>query len=234
MAIVQMHRLGKYGRFGNQVFQYMFLRTYAKRSGLVVHTPYWVGKDVFGLDDPLPVAGLRTVKESRVYDAEKSKVIGRSDINVVGYFQYHTSYYSADRDWIRRLFSFVNDMQSFEVRTVGVHLRREDHKDVPPYFRTPVNWIKQQLGKLDFKHVFVSSDEDVSNELIFASVEYGKPDDALYDFHKLTLCDVLLIANSSFSFVSSMLGKAVECYRPDYNKQAFVGYDPWDSYSILR
>jgi hypothetical protein len=49
-----MSSLGYLGRFGNQIFQYGFLRICAKESGARVQCPRWIGQKLFGhADEPV-------------------------------------------------------------------------------------------------------------------------------------------------------------------------------------
>ena len=50
--LMTMSSLGKRGRFGNQVFQYMFLKLCAQVNGAEVEVPQWDGKILFDLNDP--------------------------------------------------------------------------------------------------------------------------------------------------------------------------------------
>jgi Glycosyl transferase family 11 len=43
--------LGSYGRLGNQLFQYAYLRTMATRLGTTFYCPHWEGDDIFDLND---------------------------------------------------------------------------------------------------------------------------------------------------------------------------------------
>eukprot|EP00188_Purpureofilum_apyrenoidigerum_P000420 Plantae.Rhodophyta-Purpureofilum_apyrenoidigerum.ctg11816.p1 GENE.Plantae.Rhodophyta-Purpureofilum_apyrenoidigerum.ctg11816~~Plantae.Rhodophyta-Purpureofilum_apyrenoidigerum.ctg11816.p1 ORF type:complete len:509 (+),score=95.32 Plantae.Rhodophyta-Purpureofilum_apyrenoidigerum.ctg11816:481-2007(+) len=63
--VITMTGFGELGRFGNQVLQYMFLRCYAKLVGANVQVPYWVGKELFGLDDEPVLRALPAVIETR-------------------------------------------------------------------------------------------------------------------------------------------------------------------------
>jgi protein subunit release factor A len=47
-AVLTMSSIGKLGRFGNQLFQYAFLRICAERSGARIECPPWVGQALFG------------------------------------------------------------------------------------------------------------------------------------------------------------------------------------------
>lgn len=44
-------KLGNYGRLGNQLFQYAFLRSHAQRLGTTFWCPRWEGDDIFDLGD---------------------------------------------------------------------------------------------------------------------------------------------------------------------------------------
>lgn len=46
--VLAMSTLGRNGRFGNQVFQYAFLRIYAHRHGLEVRVPEWIDHAALG------------------------------------------------------------------------------------------------------------------------------------------------------------------------------------------
>ena len=45
--IIQFTQLGKFGRFGNQLFQYAFARAYAEKYDATLEIPSWIGEKVF-------------------------------------------------------------------------------------------------------------------------------------------------------------------------------------------
>src|SRR5689334_21725322 len=49
--VLTMSRLGQLGRFGNQLFQYAFLRICAEKTGSRVECPTWIGETLFGHQD---------------------------------------------------------------------------------------------------------------------------------------------------------------------------------------
>jgi hypothetical protein len=68
-----MSSTGQLGRFGNQLFQYAFLRLCAEKSGARVECPAWVGQTLFGHQDPtiskrLPPAIERKDEEENLFD----------------------------------------------------------------------------------------------------------------------------------------------------------------------
>jgi hypothetical protein len=257
--IIQMKSLGNHGRFGNQIFQYMFLRTYARRNGLVVRTPVWKGTYLFGVRDKSPRA-MPDVTEERIYDAEKSTVIGKKGINITGYFQYHTSYYRPDRDFIREIFApeeriraavdrAVKALRARGKTLVVLHTRLGDHgrrgRKYSPYFVTPFSWCKEwldaHLSGIEKPVFYIASDEPqkISPEFARYNAIIGMPNflpwvPEYQDFYIMSQCDVLLIASSSYSFAASMLNDRGQFYRPNPKAGGFVEYDPWNDYSILR
>ena len=51
LPVLTMSSLGQLGRFGNQIFQYAFLRICANESGATVECPPWIGQKLFGHAD---------------------------------------------------------------------------------------------------------------------------------------------------------------------------------------
>ena len=49
--MLSFSKLGNYGRLGNQLFQYAFLRMTARRLGTQFFCPKWDGDDIFNLND---------------------------------------------------------------------------------------------------------------------------------------------------------------------------------------
>lgn len=51
-SVVTMTGFGELGRFGNQVLQYAFLKSYATAHNIAeIQVPHWIGADIFGLND---------------------------------------------------------------------------------------------------------------------------------------------------------------------------------------
>lgn len=100
-----MSRLGHFGRFGNQVFQYAFGRLYAARHGLRYQAPQWAGSELFGHNDP-PITDLGL---QMLFEPENNSILTRLpqpvvNVDLLGYFQYHTSYYAPQQAAFRDLY----------------------------------------------------------------------------------------------------------------------------------
>ena len=52
-SVITMATLGTNGRFGNQIFQYAFLKIYAKTHQLKLQTSQWIGQYLFGHREPI-------------------------------------------------------------------------------------------------------------------------------------------------------------------------------------
>lgn len=135
-ATVTMSRLGQFGRFGNQVFQYAFLRLYAARHGLLYQAPQWAGSALFGHDDP-PITnpGFPKLFESEHHSILNSLSQPVVNVDLVEYFQYHTSHYAPQKAAFRDLFrpldrwrapldDAIERLRDGGRTLVAIHLRR--------------------------------------------------------------------------------------------------------------
>jgi len=260
-SIITMSTLGKNGRFANQLFQYAFLKIYAKKHNLEVRTPPWIGQYLFGHKDP-PISGsLPEFKETtnELADAiipnAKRKF---ENVDFWGYFQYHTSYYAPDKEYFRSLFKSVPEIEKQMNRAVshlrskgktvvGMHLRRGDYGR-GCFFVAPSKWYKNWLqdlwSKLDEPVLFIASDEPEKvlddfaqyNPITTKQLCINLPKAEFYpDFYILSKCDIVSISNSSFSFVACMLNEQGRLfYRPRLSAEALIPFDPWNSETVFR
>ena len=252
---VTMRKLGKYGRFGNQLFQYAYLRLFCDEY----QCPPWIGQFLFGHDDPPVTEKFPRITEKHIHEIAKSKVFGRDNVDIRGYFQYHTSCYP--KEAFRALFQPVpavkeqvdlvpHMMRSGGKTVVGAHVRRGDFGKVrtkggrwcfPAPTQWYLDWLEEHWSRLPDPVLYVASD-DLDNVLPdFAAYKPHSanmsPDEAPYygDFYMLTQCDYLLISNSSFSFAASMVnGFQPTCYRPRLSLKKLIPYNPWNAYTFLR
>ena len=174
-----------------------------------------------------------------------------------GYFMGHTTDLATDRAFIRELFRFVPEfaqaagqrlakLRTRRPRILAVHLRRGDY-GYGYFFRAPCAWYEQWLRRSGFDPaewlVYICSDAPGQYRRRFAGFQTADASDlgggdnlaAYLDFYILTQADHVLISNSSFSFMASMLNeKAGGFARPCAERQALVPFDPWDAQVLLR
>ena len=251
--VLAMSTLGRNGRFGNQVFQYAFLRIYAHRHGLEVRVPEWIGQQLFGHHD-LPVGNLRL---PMLHDQAQSTTLDRLttpvlNVDVCGYFQYHTSWHRPDKAMFRKLFRPVPEIREpleagvMKLREggrtlIGIHVRRGDFAG-GLHFAAPTSWYTEWLAanwqRWQKPVLLLASDDLATVKQDFARFSPVTTDDlglrvaqaAYYpDYHLLAACDALAISNSSFSFSAAMLNeRATEFVRP-VRAGRLLSFDPWDS-----
>ena len=134
--VLTMSSIGQLGRFGNQLFQYAFLRICAEKSGAKVECSPWIGQSLFGHNDaPIskrlpPAVERRDVGESlfdaipefipyleKLADANSSRVgvealdRGLVNVDLWGYFQVHTQLLRPYQQYFCSLFQPVNDLK---------------------------------------------------------------------------------------------------------------------------
>ncbi len=184
MNKLTMRKLGRWGRAGNQFFQYAFLKTYAKQHNLELQLPPWVGNHLFGITDPPITEQLEPWTEKGrglipPYPPQGSVLVNR---DYRGYAQYHTSYFSQEREWLTKLFSPTNDTYSRvesagrQLRTsgstvIGIHLRRGDYgQSIFPIIPTDwyLRWLEENIGRFRSPVLFIAT-EDSSLLQDFAS-----------------------------------------------------------------
>lgn len=255
---ITMRSLGKNGRFGNQIFQYAFLRYYARKHGLDYQVPAWIGQRLFGLNDP-PISNVFS----------KCKVARKDDLDMVCYksplvnvdfegFFHELEYYSDDKKFFRNLFVPTKGLQNYLEKCwgntkgrdiIGVHLRFGDY-GFSYFFETPLQWIIDELEKrwhmynapllylatddVRVRHTFKKFSPVLQAD-VFPDVQLQNCPAFYADFWALSQVNTLLIiANSSFSFSSALLNQNCnEMLRPDLEAQRLVRFNPWNSSSVV-
>ncbi|SKB12338.1 hypothetical protein PL11201_330027 [Planktothrix sp. PCC 11201] len=172
-----------FGRLGNQIFQYAFLKLYALEHNLRVETPAWIGQYLFGHHDPLPLNPLPQIQEQQQpYKLSESTILNAKNpfknVDFQGYFQFHTQYHARHKEYFCSLFKPVPALESLLQEAlhclrlkgktvVGIHLRRGDYhvvSNVVPYLTVvPSQWYQEWLKgfweTLDEPVLFIASDE---------------------------------------------------------------------------
>ena len=249
------------GRFGNQFFQYLFLRYYELESGFRLVAPEWRSGTMFrGVTQPPPCelelprwSEDHSVCKNWDYFDEISR-IGNIDFN--GYFQYNTSFYRPFKtellknfEWTDRTLELVNALRNWLSESckeiVCLHLRRGDY-GISYFFFAPSRWYMEWLDRFFDRRrhiVYVASDEeDVLREFRrYGAVSFrdfplrASHSPEVVDFLVMTLCDRLAISNSTFSLAASMINThAKEFVRPRLSVGGLIDYDPWQTYPIFK
>lgn len=162
--MISMRRLGHHGQWGNQLIQYAFLRTYAKRHRIAYQVPPWAGQYFFGHNDP-PITEQLPQQEEPYENVTHERCFGipqpprgREYVghDFLGWAQYHTSWYASDRAFIQGLFEPVvaperdrvlpalDRLRAGHRTIVGLHLRGGDAGRMI-FFLTPITWCLKWL-----------------------------------------------------------------------------------------
>jgi len=261
--MVTCSAVGNMGRFGNQLYQYMFIQSYAREHDFTAATPVWAGDEMFEVRpgvDPLPKMPFG-IEETR-YDLETSDIANdpllHPNTDFAGFFQYHSRYYKPYKAEILRDFTFKGAYADrvaqiaalFEKQSgpvVPLHLRRGDF-GTGIFFIAPESWYLDWLAPLRQAHpdltLYIASDDPAAvlpafkdfNVLTAADLPATDlPHDFFTDFAALTLGDHLAISNSSFSFAASLLNKTAQSFaRPCLTEQRLIPYEPWNAPVLLR
>jgi FkbM family methyltransferase len=261
---VSMRTLGSWGRFGNQVFEYAFLRLFAREHRLRVETPAWIGNQLFGTEDaPLPPRPYPQHAEN-TYALQESKLAHlRSrpgNLDIRGVFQYHSAYYAPQQTFFRSLFQPVPALKATLDRAldtlkaardardlVVLHLRRGDY-GYGMFFIPPnawyLDWLRALWPTLERPLLYLATDEPAKVLADFAAYHPATAADlhlprlgADYypDFWAMTQADALATANSTFSFAAAMLNeRARHFHRPDLFASALRRFDPWNAEPLLH
>lgn len=181
-GVVAMSTLGSWGRFANQLFQYVFMKLYGLRSNATPQFFPWVGKDLYGADAPVPQPGL-VVQAFPEFNGIERYLWNTSEppINVdfAGFFQELPLTWSHHRVLIRRLLraasiysdpidTWLSAARPAGSTLIGIHIRRGDygnfdHTKMPWFQFIPIEWYLDLLDQLwpsvESPHLLFASDE---------------------------------------------------------------------------
>ncbi|WP_339149683.1 MULTISPECIES: alpha-1,2-fucosyltransferase [unclassified Sutcliffiella] len=209
--VVTMELLGKKGRFGNQIFQYAFLKIYEKKYNCTIQTPRWIGQTLFGHKDKPIRKKLSRITQQFNYGLS-DHIINKNppymNVDLEGYFQYHTSYYSPYKEFFQSLFVpiteikkeldiNIKDLKKSGNTIIGLHMRRGDYvrytklfsQKPNPFFITPTKWVLTWLEKnwknLNNPVLYIASDDIDSIIGDFSDYNYISSVDSVKGFNLL-------------------------------------------------
>lgn len=185
--LITISCLGTWGRFANSLFQYAFLRVYAKKNNFRIQVPMWIGHKLFGCNEPLITEKLPFMFDGFnevIYDGTDSNIAGASsppkNVDINGYFQYHSKFYLPYKDFFCSLFKPLPEIYEIVKKSVvllkskgntiiGLHLRRGDFEihgktdSGKCFFVAPcewyLDWLNENWSRFDKPVLFIASDE---------------------------------------------------------------------------
>jgi hypothetical protein len=148
-ALVQMSTLGRNGRFGNQIFQYFFLRTVQDKLGYEIRNPIWLGDKLFNLESnkelissalPIDWGAVAQRTDTPELDLQRIDYLmskhNTNSLDISGYFHYHTKNLRPYKNFFLSVFKINNSLISriyerldiLNIRCViAVHVRATDY-----------------------------------------------------------------------------------------------------------
>jgi len=239
--MITFNLMGRYGRFGNQMFQYATLYSIAKTRKYEFGVPYKNKSENpylnFCLDEAFE--NLSAKDSSNVIPIQRARenqfeynagIFGISDnTDIHGYFQ-SEKYFKDYRNQLLKEFTFKPYIfeKALNVRSVtrepviSVHLRLGDYKNLvgkhpvmeKKYYQEALEHLPKDLLIIGFS----DEPEEASNLFDSLNRKYfvTNPDDSYTDMCTMTMCNYHVIANSSYSWWGAWLSESKKVIAP-YN-----------------
>lgn len=228
--MITFSKLGNYGRLGNQLFQYAYLRSMAQKLNTNFWCPEWEGDRMFELEDESVRVRIPPDKFGNLFDQGAQAGFSKDALNVTdgvdvqGYFQSERYYKS--RDLVKTWYRFKTDIKNgasekFDVslagESVSISLRLDsDYAKTREFFPLyPPKFYSEALEKINgAKRVLVFADridlarnyvEKVSARLPFVFVKKLSPAEQLWLMTQCRCGNIL--TNSTFSWWGGYLNE---------------------------
>lgn len=245
--MITFNTIGKYGRFGNQMFQYATLYSIAKTRNYDFGVPYKQRSLQEYMDFCLPDAfmNLSAQDSSDILVQHKAKerdphynagIFGIPDnTDILGYFQSEKYFVDYRRDLLKE-FEFKQEIQekATSIRSltkesvISVHLRLGDYTNLSNiYPPCKIEYYEEALSLLpNDLMLFVFSDEPDKAVEFFKNLNkkivFMENKSKFVDMAVMNMCNYHIIANSSFSWWGSWLSNSSKTIAP----AKWLGEDP--------
>ncbi|MBF0166519.1 MAG: hypothetical protein HQL45_02715 [Alphaproteobacteria bacterium] len=254
---IAMSDLGERGRFGNQIVQYLFLLCHAKKEGLSLETPDWLGSRLLRLEGdnalgaPLPLWKEPSTGALPFLEKAGPSLAGR---DISGYFNLPPQVYRPWKEEIQaaltpstqlapRLHRLQAAVSSRGKTLVALHLRRADQGKESLMPEAPaawyLDWLKALWPRLDAPVLYLASNRPGETLPDFAAFDPLSERDLspplagaefIDDFMALSQAQHLALSPSTFSLAAALAARSLKSAAiPDFGAQCLVPVDPWMS-----
>ncbi len=222
--MISFKTLGQYGRLGNQLYQYAFLRTTAQRLGVKFFCPEWRGDKIFLLNDeqersrvPAPMKTLYRQPLENCGFVESALHI-EDGTDIIGFFQAERYF---DRGKVTRWYTFRPEsvraaQESYRhidlAQCTGIHLRFGDMKANPNYVVLSPRYYARALSRVRHRqHVLVFSDDTDAARKHLRGVSgnflYVEGNEDFEELYLMTRCRDFVCSMSTFSWWGAWLNE---------------------------
>lgn len=226
--VIQFSTLGKNGRFGNQMYQYAFVRKYAELTKSNLETPKWIGESIFKNvpSNPIKTKGLKKVHTKKTYPSECCDLNTNLDFSGQYQCQCHLIY---SREWVRNLYEYnsktLKMLGNVELTDyVAVHVRRGDYVSLGSYCVVSQESYEELFRQLQISVkdvIWIYDDRDNMHSFKYPRYKCNRYDQLknhekmMLDFWYLQNSRILIRSNSTFSVWAGILHRGESVYSPD-------------------
>jgi hypothetical protein len=217
--MISFSKLGNYGRLGNQLFQYAFLRLTARRLSTQFFCPKWDGDDIFNLQDEAerasaPVGILHHFDPHPQAGFTPDALSIGDHTEIQGFFQ--SEKYYPDKQLVRDWYTFRNEIVTEVEQLYGEILKQDcvsfslridiDYGNTREYFPLyPLSYYKKSLSVINPRgYILVFADRpDLAREFFSALKGYNlifvDNLNGPQQLYLMTRCRANVITNSTFA-----------------------------------
>ena len=211
---VTYSKLGQNGRLGNAMFECAAAIALAKRYDDSYFFPNWIYEKEFPNLKNCFVKNLPKI--DKIYTEpffHYQEIPYSPNIDLSGYFQ-SFKYFNDFRGLINQLFNFDKKINPLTGYT-AIHVRRGDYVSLGEDFYINLektNYYKKAIEIINSPKYLVISDDIYFCKKYFTgnNFEFSNATSPIEDMNLMTVCENVIMANSSFSFWGAFLNKNVD------------------------
>lgn len=232
--MITFRRLGTFGGFGNQLYQYAGTKLYAYLHGYKCAFPEWIGDDLF--DNTVPYNRVQKVYSKILPkykwqndESDRIKLLyaqPKDNINIHSYMQdsFSIQMLYEHKELILKWLAFKKEIEDPVVSMfneyppfIAVHIRRGDFPEHKWSSTEKIHNAIKELNDKNYKLVICSDDKDIINEfsdydLVKINNSFSHMPDHIFDFLLLKHADILIAGGSTFSWWAAYLGNKNNYY----------------------